>query len=208
MVHLTGLAVLDLSYNNITGPLPAFIGNFTSLRTLDLAFNHIITGGVPREIAGISSLIKVFIDYIRDHKLPDDKVEAEQITRRSKNYVLVGDRLYRRGASSSVLLKCITPEEGQQILEEFHSGCCGNHAASRTLVGKAFRSGYYWPTSLKDAKELVWHCKANQFFAKQAHVPAHNIICIPPSWPFHCGGLTWLDLSNVRRVVSSTSMCP
>jgi hypothetical protein len=54
----------------------------------------------------------VFIDYIRDHKLPADKVEAEQITRRSKNYALVEDGLYRQGASSDVLLKCITPEEG------------------------------------------------------------------------------------------------
>ena len=57
---------------------------------------------------------QVFIDYIRDHKLPDNKVEVEQITRRSKDYILVGDRLYRRDASSGVLLKCITPEEGQQ----------------------------------------------------------------------------------------------
>jgi len=65
---------------------------------------------------------QVFIDYIRDHKLPKNKVEAEQITRRSKNYVLVGDRLYRWGASSGVLLKCITPEEGQKILVEIHSG--------------------------------------------------------------------------------------
>ena len=48
---------------------------------------------------------QVFIDYIRDHKLPDNKVEVEQITHRSKNYVLVGDRLYRWGASSGVLLK-------------------------------------------------------------------------------------------------------
>jgi hypothetical protein len=38
--------------------------------------------------------MQVFIDYIRDHKLPANKVEAEQITCRSKNYVLVGDRLY------------------------------------------------------------------------------------------------------------------
>jgi len=37
---------------------------------------------------------QVFIDYIRDHKLPDDKVETEQITCRSKNYVLVRDMLY------------------------------------------------------------------------------------------------------------------
>ena len=98
---------------------------------------------------------QVFIDYIRDNKLLDYKVEAEQITRRSKNYVLVGDRLYQQGASSGVLLKCITSEEGQLILEEIHSGCCGNHAATRTLVGKALRSRNYWPTTLKDAEELI-----------------------------------------------------
>ena len=132
---------------------------------------------------------QVFIDYIRDHKLLDDKVEAVQIKRRSKNYVLVRDRLYRWGTSSGVLLKCITPEEGQQILEEIYSRCYDNHAASRTLVGKAFRSGYYWPIALNDAEELVRHCKGCQFFAKQAHVLAHNLIYIPPSWPFSCWGL-------------------
>jgi hypothetical protein len=73
--------------------------------------------------------MQVFIDYIRDHKLPNNKVEVEQIMRRSKNYVLVGDMLYRRGASSGVLLKFITPKEGQEILGEIHFGCCGNHAA-------------------------------------------------------------------------------
>jgi transposase InsO family protein len=31
--------------------------------------------------------------------------------------------------------------------------------------------------------------KGCQFFAKQAHVPAHNLIRIPPSWPFSCWGL-------------------
>ena len=110
--------------------------------------------------------MQVFIDYIRDHKLPDDKVEVEQITRKSKNYVLVRDRLYRRGASFGVLLKCITPKEGQKILEEIYFGCCGNHAASRTLVGKDFRSRYYWPTALKNIEELVRHYKCCQFFAK------------------------------------------
>ena len=28
-----------------------------------------------------------------------------------------------------------------------------------------------------------------QFFGKQAHVPAHNLITIPPSWPFPCWSL-------------------
>jgi len=26
-------------------------------------------------------------------------------------------------------------------------------------------------------------------FARQAHVLAHNLICIPPAWPFSCWGL-------------------
>jgi hypothetical protein len=36
-----------------------------------------------------------------------DKNLAEQLVRRAKSYVLVRDMLYRRGASSGVLMKCI-----------------------------------------------------------------------------------------------------
>jgi ribonuclease HI len=39
-----------------------------------------------------------FINYIREQKVPTDKNLAEQIIRRAKSYVLVGDKLYRRGA--------------------------------------------------------------------------------------------------------------
>jgi hypothetical protein len=63
---------------------------------------------------------------------------AEQLVRRAKSYVLVGDKLYKRGASSGVLMKCVPHEEGKDILEEIHKGVCGNHASSRTLVSKAF----------------------------------------------------------------------
>jgi hypothetical protein len=81
---------------------------------------------------------QVFIDYIKENKLPVDKEEAIRVIQRSRNYVLVQNKLYRRVTSSGVLLNCVTHEEGKQILDEIHSGCCGNHAASRTFVGKAF----------------------------------------------------------------------
>jgi hypothetical protein len=80
-----------------------------------------------------------FIDYIREQKVPTDKNLAEQIIRRAKSYVLVGDKLYRRGTTSGVLMKCVPREEGTDILEEIQKGICGNHASSRTLVSKAFR---------------------------------------------------------------------
>jgi hypothetical protein len=48
-----------------------------------------------------------FIDYIREQKVPANKNLAEQLIRRAKSYVLVGDKLYRRGATSGVLMKCV-----------------------------------------------------------------------------------------------------
>jgi hypothetical protein len=83
-----------------------------------------------------------FIDYIQEHKLPhsiDPKsAEGTRILRRSKGYVLVGGNLYKRGSASSILMKCVSTEEGKEILQEIHEGVGGSHAASRTLVGKAF----------------------------------------------------------------------
>jgi ribonuclease HI len=48
-----------------------------------------------------------FIDYIREQKVPTNKNLAEQIIHWAKSYVLVGDKLYRRGATSEVLMKCV-----------------------------------------------------------------------------------------------------
>jgi hypothetical protein len=86
-----------------------------------------------------------FIDYLSEQKVPSDKNLAEQLIRHAKSYVLVGDKLYRRGTSSGVLMKCVPREEGKGILEEIHKGVCGNHASSRTLISKAFRRAFYCP---------------------------------------------------------------
>jgi hypothetical protein len=64
----------------------------------------------------------------------------------------------RKNAKEEVLMKCITQEAGIELLKEIHSGTCDNHAASRTLVGKAFRAGFYWPSAVADADKLVRHC--------------------------------------------------
>jgi ribonuclease HI len=131
-----------------------------------------------------------FINYIHEQKVPSDKSSAEQLICQAKSYVLVGDKLYRRGTTSGVLMKCVPREEGKDILEEIHKGVCGNHASSRTLVSKAFRQAFYWPTALGDAEELVRRCQGCQYFAKQQHIPAYKLVTIPPIWPFACWGST------------------
>ena len=88
-----------------------------------------------------------FIDFIREQMLPPgvkkDSAEAARIMRHSKNYILIHDKLYKRGAGTGILMKCISTEDGKPILQEIHDGTCGNHVASRALVGKAFRSMFY-----------------------------------------------------------------
>ena len=55
------------------------------------------------------------INYILNEKLPTDKTEAVRIAGRSKGYVLVGSKLYKRGSHLVVLMKCIPREEGQAL---------------------------------------------------------------------------------------------
>jgi hypothetical protein len=72
-------------------------------------------------------------------------------------------------------MKCIASGVGMHLLEEIHTGQCGLHAASTTLVGKAFRAGFYWPTTKKDVADLVQRCEACQFLAMQQHLPAQQM---------------------------------
>jgi hypothetical protein len=136
--------------------------------------------------------------YLKDNILPDDSASADRIVRLTKRYMLVEGDLYQRGANG-ILIRCITWEEGYELLAEVHGGKCGNHASSRMLVGKAFRHGFYWPTSLQDAIKLVKTCRACQFHRKQIHTSMQSLQMILPSWPFAVWGLD--NLGSFPRVV-------
>jgi transposase InsO family protein len=86
-------------------------------------------------------------------------------------------------------MKCILSAIGKQLLDEVHAGQCRIHAASRTLVGKVFRSGFYWPTTKSDTAELVQRCEAYQYLSKQQHLLAHQLQTIPVTWSVACSGL-------------------
>jgi hypothetical protein len=79
-----------------------------------------------------------YLSHLTQGDLPSDKTEARQITHRAKSFVMFGDKeLYRR-SPTGILQRCITNEEGRNLLNDLYSGACGHHAAPRTLVGNAF----------------------------------------------------------------------
>ena len=79
-----------------------------------------------------------YLQYLRQGELPLDRAEAWRLARRAKSFVLLGDgkELYHR-SPSGILQRCISIAEGQDLLQEIHSGACGHHAAPRALVGNA-----------------------------------------------------------------------
>jgi hypothetical protein len=84
-----------------------------------------------------------FIKYLTDGTGYSDRNENERLIQRSRQYLVVEGKLWRKNVKAEVLMKCIEQEDGIKLLEEIHSDTYGNHAASRTLVGKAFRASFY-----------------------------------------------------------------
>jgi hypothetical protein len=106
----------------------------------------------PVSQEGPDAWISKVRDYLKDNFLPEDQASVEHIVRMAKRYMVVEGDLYRRGANG-ILMRCITQEEGRDLLAEIHGGECGSHSSSCTLVGKAFWHGFYWPTALQDAAD-------------------------------------------------------
>jgi ribonuclease HI len=131
-----------------------------------------------------------YLQYLHQGELPLDRAEAWRLARHAKSFILLGDEkeLYRR-SPSGILQRCISITEGQELLQEIHSGACGHHVAPRALVGNAFRQCFYWPTAVADATRIVRTCQGCQFYARQTHLPAPALQTIPITWPFAVWGL-------------------
>jgi transposase InsO family protein len=138
------------------------------------------------------------LNFLVSRELPADEILARQVQRRAAAYTVVNRELVRR-SSTGVFQRCVEPEKGIAILRDIHQGECGHHAASRALVAKAFRHGFFWPTALDDAKELVRKCKGCQRFSSKQHLPASALKTIPITWPFAVWGLDMVGPFKTAR---------
>ncbi|GJQ89428.1 reverse transcriptase domain-containing protein [Tanacetum coccineum] len=63
------------------------------------------------------------------------------------------------------------------------------HARPRSVVAKAMRSGYYWPTMHRDARETIRKCKDCQIHRPIPREPQQPLTPIMASWPFYKWGI-------------------
>ena len=134
-------------------------------------------------------------EFLENGVLPMDETEARQIQRRASAYSIINNKLIKR-SSTGVFHRCVEQDRGIDILLDIHQGKCGHHAASRSLVAKAFRHGFYWPTTLEDAKSLVLKAKDASASANAATSRRQHSAPYRSPGPSRSGDSTWWDPSK------------
>ena len=98
-------------------------------------------------------------NYLAVRVIPDD---LDYHARRKffselKHYLWEDPFLFQRCADQ-VIRRCVSHEEGWQILNECHSGPAGGHYSANRTARKVLEAGFCWPTIFKDAHRLCITC--------------------------------------------------
>jgi hypothetical protein len=108
--------------------------------------------------------------------------ERRRVRYQARNYIILGDTLYRRGIDS-VFRRCLTFEEAERVLNDCHSGACGGHMSGYATAQKILRAGYFWPSLFKDCITAVQKCHACQTYNQKIRshpAPLHPVVSVGP----------------------------
>ncbi|KAL2238147.1 UNVERIFIED_CONTAM: Retrovirus-related Pol polyprotein from transposon [Sesamum indicum] len=111
------------------------------------------------------------VKYLEDGTLPVDPIAAKRVKFLATRFTLLAGQLYKQTVDGP-LLKYLDDERALYVMREIHEGSYGNHSSARSLAQKIIRQGYFWPTLIKDSKDLVRKCESCKKFAFLIHQPA------------------------------------
>nr|GEX10889.1 reverse transcriptase domain-containing protein [Tanacetum cinerariifolium] len=109
------------------------------------------------------------VDYLKEGVLPGDSKEARKLRLKARQYELM--------------------EGADYVIREIHEGSCSMHAGPRSVVAKAIRLGYYWPTMHKDARDMIRKCNDCQIHRPVTRHPQQSLTPITAPWPFYKWGI-------------------
>src|SRR3954469_24632308 len=109
-------------------------------------------------------------DFLVEGILPPEEDEARRIQRKSGAYTIINNELIHR-STTGVFERCVEEDRGVELLRDIHQGECGHHASATAIVDKAFRHGFYWPSTRAASEHMVNHCNGCQRFKAKSHLP-------------------------------------
>ena len=138
-----------------------------------IEIRYIPSVDIPKvqQVDGETNWTVAIISYLRDGLLPKDKEEAQKLRIRATRFVLMDEVLYKRGFSQ-LCLRCLTPDESNNVLRDIHEGACENHSRARAFIHKIIQVGYYWLSMQADAKSYVQACDKCQRFSNVPRQPS------------------------------------
>jgi hypothetical protein len=109
--------------------------------------------------------------YLRHHYKPNNTTELTRMQQRAKAYQIIREELYKTSVIGP-LLRCLSTDEGKELLAQIPVGVCEGHIGARALVAKVFRQVFYWPSIIDDVAKLVKTCQACQKFSPNIQAPS------------------------------------
>ncbi|GJZ79577.1 reverse transcriptase domain-containing protein [Tanacetum coccineum] len=113
-------------------------------------------------------------EYLKKEILSIDKKKAMAIHRKAVRYTMINGTLYKKSFLGP-WLRCVGPLQANYVLREIHEGSCSMHSGPRSVVAKAIRTGYYWPTMHMDARKLIRECNDCQVHRPVLGNPQQNL---------------------------------
>nr|GEZ17174.1 reverse transcriptase domain-containing protein [Tanacetum cinerariifolium] len=92
---------------------------------------------------------------------PKDKDERRALRMKINQYVLEECVLFKK-AYLVPMLRYVGPLQANYVIREIHMRSCRIHIRARSVVAKATRQGYYWPTMHRDARNVTQKCDSCQ----------------------------------------------
>nr|GEV10235.1 hypothetical protein [Tanacetum cinerariifolium] len=97
------------------------------------------------------------VEYLTKGTLLAETKKARAIKIKARRYTMVNDVLYRK-LFLEPWLRCVGPTQAKYVVKEINEGSCNMYFGPRSVVAKAIKSGYYWPTMHKDARNIIRKC--------------------------------------------------
>ncbi|GKA56023.1 reverse transcriptase domain-containing protein [Tanacetum coccineum] len=127
-------------------------------------------------------------EYLTEETLPADVKEAREVRRKSQRFAVINGTLYKKSFLRP-WLRCVGPLQANYVLREIHEGSCSMHAGTRSVVAKALRIGYYWPTMHKDTRTLIRACQECQVHKLVPRNSQQKLTPITSLWSFYKWGI-------------------
>nr|GEU32503.1 reverse transcriptase domain-containing protein [Tanacetum cinerariifolium] len=127
-------------------------------------------------------------EYLTEGVLPEEKKKARTVRRKAGRYAMISEVLYKKSFFGP-WLRCVGPLQANYVLREIHEGSGSMHAGPRSVVAKALKLGYFWPTMHTDARNLIRKCKDCQVHRPVPKYPQEKLTPITSPWPFYKWGI-------------------